>query len=71
MSVGVRRVLVALAAVVALAGSAAMSVPARAGSTSGPMRFHATVLPGGGGEPNVSISPDGKTVLVDGLCGSA
>src|SRR2546423_722497 len=71
MSVGVRRVLVALAAAVTVAGSAAMPVPARAGGTGGPMRFHATVLPGGGGEPNVSISPDGRTVLVDGLGGSA
>src|SRR5437764_14864083 len=38
---------------------------------AGGLRFAETVFPGGGGEPNVSISPDGKTVLVDGLGGSA
>ena len=34
------------------------------------IRFAATVFKGAGGEPNVSVSPDGKTVLVDGLAGS-
>ena len=32
-----------------------------------PLAFSATVLPEGGGEPNVSISPNGRTVLVSGL----
>lgn len=35
-----------------------------------PLRFQTTVLPNAGGEPNVSISPDGKVVLADGLGGS-
>ncbi len=33
------------------------------------LRFHATVLKRAGGEPNVSVSPSGKVVLVDGLDG--
>jgi hypothetical protein len=32
-----------------------------------PLRFAATTVEGGGGEPNVAVSPDGRTVLLDGL----
>jgi hypothetical protein len=53
---------------------ASIGVPAAAraashGSTA--PAWATTVFKGGGGEPNVSISPDGKTVLVDGLGGDA
>lgn len=49
--------------------SAAGSNVARTASARG-IRFQTTVLKGAGGEPNVSVSPDGKTVIVDGLNGS-
>jgi hypothetical protein len=68
----VHSALVALAAVVAVAtgfpGIGAGPAAAQSGSV---LRFQTTVLAGGGGEPNVSISPDGRTVLVDGLGGDA
>ena len=35
-----------------------------------PLTFASTVLTGAGGEPNVAVSPDGKTVLADGLNGA-
>ena len=62
-----RRAGPALVAVLTLtaAFAGAGAAPARAGSAA--FRFAATVFRGGGGEPNVSISPDGRTVLVDGL----
>jgi hypothetical protein len=76
-----RRGFVALArvsiALLALAGTSLTAAANAAPSThTGPsghdrFRFAETVFPGAGGEPNVSISPDGKTVLVDGLGGSA
>ena len=46
--------------------SAASSNAARTAKKKG-LRFQTTVFKGFGGEPNVSVSPDGKTVLVDGL----
>src|SRR2546428_9862306 len=65
-----RRAGPALAALVALLVALVVVVPnAAAGGTR--FRFATTVFPGGGGEPNVSISPNGKTVLVDGLGGAA
>jgi hypothetical protein len=51
----------------ALLGS---TVPAASGTRLSAPVFSATVLRGGGGEPAVSISPSGKTVLVDGLADS-
>ncbi|MGH2829087.1 MAG: hypothetical protein ACRDJM_01245 [Actinomycetota bacterium] len=61
-----RRLLVSAAAfAVAASGVAAQAAPrARVATTPS---FTATVLRDGGGEPNVSISPSGRTVLVAGL----
>src|SRR5438876_945086 len=50
------------------ANAATRRTPSRGASS---LHFAETVFPGAGGEPNVSISPDGKTVLVDGLGGTA
>jgi hypothetical protein len=49
--------------------AAASGCQSSAGSSSGPapLAFATTALANGGGEPNVAISPDGKTVLVSGL----
>jgi hypothetical protein len=55
-----RRVLALLSVIVMLA------VPLSARAAIAPT-FARVVLPKGGGEPNVSISPSGKTILVDGL----
>ncbi|MFN2545033.1 MAG: WD40/YVTN/BNR-like repeat-containing protein [Actinomycetota bacterium] len=55
-----------------LVGSIALAAP-RAGALDDPPKepvYQVTKLSGAGGEPNVSISPDGQTVLVDGLAGS-
>ncbi|MDQ1395954.1 MAG: Photosynthesis system assembly factor [Acidimicrobiaceae bacterium] len=41
--------------------------PAAARAATTPPSFSTTTLPGAGGEPNVSVSPSGKTVLVSGL----
>ncbi|MDP9101431.1 MAG: hypothetical protein M3N21_04705 [Actinomycetota bacterium] len=62
---------VRLRLVSALAASAvvAASLVASAAPGAGPLRFAATVVAGAGGEPNVAVSPDGKTVLIDGLNG--
>ncbi|MDQ3876916.1 MAG: hypothetical protein M3290_00990 [Actinomycetota bacterium] len=49
---------------------AAVATTRHRGSGNAVVRFQTTVLPNGGGEPNVSISPDGKVVLADGLGGS-
>jgi len=62
-------VLSVVAASLAPAASAATRRTPSRGASS--LHFAETVFPGAGGEPNVSISPDGKTVLVDGLGGSA
>jgi hypothetical protein len=48
---------------------AATPIVARATATSGPLRFASTTVPAAGGEPNVAVSPDGRTVLIDGLNG--
>ncbi|MFN2626867.1 MAG: hypothetical protein ABR520_12385, partial [Mycobacteriales bacterium] len=55
-----------------LAAFAVMSLAGAATAVAAPAatRFTATVLDGGGGEPNVSVSPDGRTVLVSGLGGT-
>src|SRR3954470_11970060 len=42
---------------------------ATAGASPRRLHFQSTVLKRAGGEPNVSISPTGKFVLVDGLDG--
>src|SRR5436309_1671701 len=60
-------VLAAVSAVVALVVSGTLA--ATAGASSGGLHFHPTVLKRAGGEPNVSVSPSGKIVLVDGLDG--
>src|SRR5437867_184572 len=65
-----RRAGPALAVVLTLLSYFGAPTAAHAGS-GGRLAFATTVFSGGGGEPNVSISPDGKTVLVDGLGGSA
>src|SRR3954453_23620169 len=44
---------------------------APAAASSGRLHFKPTVLKRAGGEPNVSISPSGKIVLVDGLDGTS
>src|SRR5207245_452962 len=54
-----------------VATSLAPAARAATYAASSPLHFAETVFPGAGGEPNVSISPDGRTVLVDGLGGSA
>jgi hypothetical protein len=49
---------------------ATLGVPGGAGASiaaNGSMEFSLTTFSAAGGEPNVSISPDGRTVLVDGL----
>src|SRR5947208_1832733 len=70
--VALARTSIALLALVATSlTSAAYAAGHPVASKGGGLRFAETALPGGGGEPNVSISPDGKTVLVDGLGGSA
>ncbi|HVA61086.1 MAG TPA: hypothetical protein VNG13_11210 [Mycobacteriales bacterium] len=61
-----RRLLAALATVALLA--APLATAASAGRP-GPPRFAVTVFRGAGGEPNVSVSPNGRIVLVDGLGG--
>jgi len=53
----------AQAATTACGQTAAAPTPAPAQ----PLAFSSTVLPKAGGEPNVAVSPDGKTVLVSGL----
>jgi hypothetical protein len=64
----VRRLLpvVLVAALTVPVATAAPSRVARAASARA-IRFQSTVFQGAGGEPNVSVSPDGSTVLVDGL----
>jgi len=68
--VGRRKLLLcgALAALTLLFCGGALAAPA--GASSGRLHFKPTVLKRAGGEPNVSISPSGKNVLVDGLDGS-
>lgn len=56
-----RKTLALTAAVLALAASA---LPGRAATT---LAFSSTVFKAGGGEPNVSISPSGRTVILAGL----
>lgn len=51
--------------------AAAVSGGTVAASGDSAPTFSATVLPGAGGEPNVSISPNGATVLVSGLDGKS
>src|SRR5947207_15556861 len=65
-----RRAGPALALVLALLVLPTVPSGARAGSPARPA-FATTVFPSAGGEPNVSISPDGRTVLVDGLGSSS
>jgi hypothetical protein len=52
----------------ALLVAAAVPVVARAASPAAPV-FARTVLAKAGGEPNVAVSPSGRTVLADGLDG--
>ncbi len=40
-------------------------------ASTAPLVFTTTVLSKAGGEPNVAVSPDGETVLVDGLNGAS
>src|SRR5438046_596996 len=47
------------------------ALAATAGASSRRLHFEPTVLKRAGGEPNVSVSPSGKVVLVDGLDGSS
>jgi hypothetical protein len=63
---------IALALTVAIALPVSAFAATGSGSHAGPsaITFRATILKSGGGEPNVSISPNGKVVLVDGLGGS-
>src|SRR5437764_5363990 len=58
------------ALVVVLVLVAVLGVPAAHAAGPG-LTTAATVFRAGGGEPNVSISPDGRTVLVDGLGSSS
>src|SRR5216110_3484175 len=60
------RLFLATALTTALAGAVPASGATAAASH---LRFQRTVLKRAGGEPNVSISPSGKVVLVDGLDG--
>ena len=60
-----RRAGPALAAIFALLG--AIGIPAAHAGGSRAAAYDTTTFPNTGGEPNVSISPDGQTVLVDGL----
>jgi hypothetical protein len=60
-----------LTAVAAALALAATPIVAHAATAPAPLRFAATTLQGAGGEPNVAVSPDGRTVLVDGLNGSS
>lgn len=53
---------------VVLAAVAALSAPGLGRAATSPVPgFSSTLLPKGGGEPNVSVSPSGRTILVDGL----
>lgn len=58
-----------IATLTAPVASATGSNAARVAPARG-LRFQTTIFKNAGGEPNVSVSPDGKTVLVDGLAGS-
>ena len=60
---------VALAAALVVVASVAPPALAAGGAKTPP--FATTVLPGAGGEPNVSISPSGRYVLADGLGGES
>lgn len=53
------------------AAAAVLAVLPLVSQAATPLTFKATVLKGAGGEPNVAVSPSGKTVLVDGLNGSS
>ena len=59
-----------LAAGLALAVATLLPLGAAGAATPG-LRFAATVVQGAGGEPNVAVSPDGRTVLIDGLGGAS
>jgi hypothetical protein len=59
-----------LTALVSAALLGAVPLVADAAAGPGPLRFAATTITGAGGEPNVAISPDGRTVLIDGLNGA-
>lgn len=61
--------LLAAASIAALLTAGSFTA-AGARPTASALRFKAFTLKAGGGEPNISISPDGKTILVDGLNGS-
>lgn len=60
---------VAVSALAAAAVGAALAPSA--GASSRRLHFQRTVLKRAGGEPNVSVSPTGKFVLVDGLDGTS
>jgi hypothetical protein len=57
----------ALALALLAAASTTESRPAAAKAAPSKLAFKATVLPKAGGEPNVSVSPNGRTILVSGL----
>ena len=65
-----RAALLSLTATLVASGTAApFAVSALASSSKA--AYAATVLPGAGGEPNVTISPSGRVVLADGLGGGS
>lgn len=77
ISVGMTDITKILRSPIALAAALVLAFPLTAVATTAkrpasqsPIQFQSTVLANGGGEPNISISPDGKVVLADGLGGS-
>lgn len=60
----------ALIAVTATVVATLVGAPLALGATP-KAAYSATILPRAGGEPNITVSPSGRTVLVDGLGGSS